>query len=126
MNKVLEVRARVYFLPTEEGGRHTPVSSGYSPGFDFGVVGNDGTKMQNGGMMIFEGQELILPGDECVVRIRPLVPELVQPVIRPNLEFNVMEGGRVVGRGTILEILVAPPEDGEHAAQGSKVVAQNR
>lgn len=112
MNTIFELRAKVYLLKSEEGGRRSPVASGYSPGFDFGVVGSDGRKMQNGGVMILEGREQLAPGEESVVRIRPLIPELIHAAVQPTLEFNVMEGGRAVGRGAILEVLIETSTDG--------------
>jgi elongation factor Tu len=86
--------AEVYVLKKEEGGRHTPFFSGYSPQFFFrtsDVTGN----------VKLEGVEMVLPGDNVKVAV-----ELSEPVaISESLRFAIREGGRTVGSGVVTKLL---------------------
>ena len=105
MAQIKEFRARVYFLKPEEGGRWKPVFSGYRPAFDFGLKGEGGEKMYNDGIIELEGRDRVAPGGESYARIKPLCPELLQEVLKPNTPFDVTEGGlRIVGKGIIVEV----------------------
>lgn len=85
--------ARVYVVPAAEGGRRTPVSTGYRPQFyirtadvvgdvDLGVAG------------------IALPGDTAEMTV-----ELGRPVpLEVGLGFAIREGGRTVGAGTVTAI----------------------
>ncbi|MCZ4097904.1 elongation factor Tu [Streptomyces sp. SID13666] len=85
--------ARVYVVPAAEGGRRTPVSTGYRPQFyirtadvvgdvDLGVAG------------------MALPGDTAEMTV-----ELGRPVpLEVGLGFAIREGGRTVGAGTVTAI----------------------
>ncbi|MCM2430120.1 elongation factor Tu [Streptomyces sp. RKAG337] len=85
--------ARVYVVPAAEGGRRTPVSTGYRPQFyirtadvvgdvDLGVAG------------------IALPGDTAEMAV-----ELGRPVpLEVGLGFAIREGGRTVGAGTVTAI----------------------
>jgi elongation factor Tu len=83
--------ARVYMVPAAEGGRHTPVSTGYRPQFYIrtaDVVG-DVDFGGPGGMA--------LPGDTADIAV-----ELGRPLpLEPGLGFAIREGGRTVGAGTV-------------------------
>ncbi len=106
MDEVKEVRARVYFLTPEEGGRKGPIFSGYRPPFDFGLRSQSGEKIYNDCIVTLEDRDQVFPGEESTIRIRPLHPELLQGVLRVGLHFSVTEGPRrVVGRGIITELI---------------------
>jgi elongation factor Tu len=84
--------ARVYLLGTAEGGRRTPITSGYRPQFYVrtGDVVGDVTLPGDTGMA--------RPGEtvELTVRLGRPVP------LEPGLGFAIREGGRTVGAGTVL------------------------
>jgi elongation factor Tu len=86
--------ASVYLLPAAEGGRGTPISSGYRPQFfvrTADVVG----------VMDLGPGGVALPGDRVSVTI-----ELGKPVgLDPGLGFAIREGGRTVGAGTVTALL---------------------
>lgn len=86
--------ARVYLLPGREGGRGTPVATGYRPQFYLrtaDVVGN-----------IDLGEAAVARPGETVT----LTVELGREVpLEPGLGFAVREGGRTVGAGTVQEVL---------------------
>lgn len=86
--------ARVYLLPGREGGRGTPVATGYRPQFYLrtaDVVGN-----------IDLGEAAVARPGETVTMTVELGREVP---LEPGLGFAVREGGRTVGAGTVLEVL---------------------
>ncbi|MFJ8335786.1 elongation factor Tu [Streptomyces sp. NPDC094437] len=85
--------ARVYVLSTREGGRGTPVSTGYRPQFYIrtaDVVGD-----------VDLGEVAVArPGDTVTMAV-----ELGRDVpLEPGLGFAVREGGRTVGAGTVTSV----------------------
>jgi len=88
-------KAEVYILSKEEGGRHTPFFSGYRPQFYFR------TTDVTGNLMLPEGVEMIMPGDNVTI-----TGELITPIaMEKELRFAIREGGRTVGAGVIGEIV---------------------
>ncbi|MFJ1970324.1 elongation factor Tu [Streptomyces sp. NPDC087903] len=85
--------ARVYVLSAREGGRTTPVSTGYRPQFYIrtaDVVGD-----------IDLGETVVArPGDTVTMTV-----ELGRDVpLEPGLGFAIREGGRTVGAGTVTSV----------------------
>ena len=90
-----EVKAQVYVLSKEEGGRHTPFFHGYKP--QFYIRTTDVT----GEIGLPEGVEMVMPGDNILMDVK-----LIMPVaITEQLRFAVREGGRTVGSGVVTEIV---------------------
>jgi elongation factor Tu len=86
--------AEVYVLKKEEGGRHTPFFSGYTPQFFFRT--NDVT-----GTVTLLNAEMVMPGDLVKVGV-----ELTEPVAIDNtLRFAVREGGMTIGSGMVTKVL---------------------
>ncbi|MEU5162131.1 elongation factor Tu [Streptomyces sp. NPDC020875] len=86
--------ARVYLLSGREGGRTTPVATGYRPQFYIrtaDVVGN-----------VDLGERAVAhPGETVTVTV-----ELGRDVpLEPGLGFAIREGGRTVGAGTVTDLL---------------------
>jgi elongation factor Tu len=87
-------KAQVYALTKEEGGRHTPFTSGYRPQFYFRTT--DVTGSAN-----LIGAEMCMPGDNVEVEI-----ELGKPIAMDETQrFAIREGGRTVGAGRVTKIL---------------------
>ncbi|MFJ4979853.1 elongation factor Tu [Streptomyces coeruleorubidus] len=82
--------ARVYVLSAREGGRATPVSSGYRPQFYIRTADVVG--------VVHLGEAAMArPGDTVVMTV-----ELGREVpVEPGLGFAIREGGRTVGAGTV-------------------------
>ncbi|GAA4108564.1 elongation factor Tu [Streptomyces hundungensis] len=86
--------AQVYVLSTREGGRSTPIATGYRPQFYIrtaDVVGD----VDLGGLAVAR------PGDTVTVTV-----ELGRDTpLEPGLGFAIREGGRTVGAGTVAAVL---------------------
>jgi elongation factor Tu len=86
--------AQVYVLKKEEGGRHTPFFAGYTP--QFYIRTTDVT----GGIVLPEGMEMVMPGDNVKMEVELRVPVAIEE----GLRFAIREGGRTVGAGVVTEI----------------------
>jgi elongation factor Tu len=87
--------AEVYVLTKEEGGRHTPFFTGYSPQFYFR------TTDVTGSAKLLGGAEMVMPGDNVTMEV-----ELQAPIaMEEKLRFAVREGGKTVGSGVVTKIL---------------------
>ena len=87
--------AEVYVLKKEEGGRHTPFFKGYRP--QFYIRTTDVT----GEVLLPEGTEMIMPGDNTKLTINLITPVACEE----GLRFAVREGGRTVGAGVVTKII---------------------
>ena len=94
---MLHITARIRLLTTEEGGRTACVHSGYRPNMRFGDLYTDGA------LTLLDRQQAS-PGDECDVRVTFVNPAYVQEHLRVGARFEITEGSRKVGEGTILAI----------------------
>ena len=90
-----EFMGEVYVLRKDEGGRHTPFFSGYRPQFFIRTMDVTGT------IMLPEGVEMVMPGDNVNLNVK-----LIEPVaLEPGSRFAIREGGRTVGAGVITKII---------------------
>lgn len=90
-----KVKAEVYVLKKEEGGRHTPFFNGYRPQFYMR------TTDVTGSIQLPEGVEMVMPGDNVNMEIE--LHTLV--AIEEGLRFAIREGGRTVGAGVVTGII---------------------
>jgi elongation factor Tu len=89
-----EFQAEVYVLSKEEGGRHTPFFANYRPQFYFR------TTDVTGEVLLPEGTEMVMPGDNVQLGIKLIAPIAMDPGQR----FSIREGGRTVGSGVVSSI----------------------
>ncbi|KAB8162004.1 elongation factor Tu [Streptomyces sp. 3MP-14] len=90
--------AEVYLLSAAEGGRRTPVATGYRPQFYLRTADVVGDIVLAGDPA---GSTVALPGERVSMTVT-----LGAPVpLEPGLGFAVREGGRTVGAGTVTEVL---------------------
>jgi len=89
-----KAKAEVYLLKKEEGGRHSPINSGYRPQFFIGTGDFTGT------IMLPQDKEILIPGDNALVSIEfhHEVPFTV------GQQFIVREGGITVLAGKIVSV----------------------
>jgi len=90
-----KLKAEVYVLSKEEGGRHTPFFKGYNPQFYFRTTDVTGT------ISLPDGVEMVMPGDNLTITV-DLQKEVAMEI---GLRFAIREGGRTVGAGQVTEIL---------------------
>ena len=83
--------AEVYVLSKDEGGRHTPFFANYRPQFYFR------TTDVTGEVVLPEGTEMVMPGDNVTLEVRLIAPIAMDP----GLRFAIREGGRTVGAGVV-------------------------
>lgn len=87
--------AEIYVLTKDEGGRHTPFHNNYRP--QFYVRTTDVT----GAIILPEGTELVMPGDNVKITV-----ELLNPIaLELGTRFAIREGGRTVGAGVVDKIV---------------------
>jgi elongation factor Tu len=95
INPHTKVRAEVYVLSKEEGGRHTPFFPGYRP--QFYIRTTDVT----GAIELPAGTEMVMPGDNVEMGVELIVPVAIEE----GLRFAIREGGRTVGAGVVTKIV---------------------
>ena len=88
-------KAECYILTKDEGGRHTPFFTNYRPQFYFR------TTDVTGEMMLPEGTEMVMPGDNISCEVKLIVPIAMDE----GLRFAIREGGRTVGAGVVAKII---------------------
>jgi len=104
------IKAQVYILTKEEGGRHTPILVGYRPQFYVRTTDVTGTvraisplvargltptSEETTDIRYSEPDSIAIPGDRVQITI-----ELIRPVaVEVGLRFAIREGGRTVGAG---------------------------
>ncbi|MBM83155.1 MAG: elongation factor Tu [Planctomycetaceae bacterium] len=87
-------QAEVYVLGKDEGGRHTPFFSGYSPQFFFRTTDVTGTTALLG------DAEMCMPGEGVQLDVNLNCPVAFDVDDR----FAIREGGKTVGSGVVTEI----------------------
>jgi elongation factor Tu len=86
---------QVYVLTKEEGGRHKPFFSNYSPQFYFRTTDVTGV------VQLPAGTEMVMPGDNTNMKV-----DMIQPIaMEEGLRFAIREGGRTVGAGRVTKII---------------------
>src|SRR3981189_1657667 len=88
------LKADLYVLKKEEGGRHTPFFTNYRPHFYFRTTAVTGV------VKLADGVEMVMPGDNVNIDVELIVPIAAEE----GLRFAIREGGRTVGAGVVTEI----------------------
>lgn len=89
-----EFKCLMYVLSKEEGGRHTPFFTKYTPQFFFRTTNVTGE-------IELEGAAMVMPGDNVEMKVKLQYPVAMESGVR----FAVREGGRTVGAGQVTEII---------------------
>ena len=87
--------SQVYVLTAEEGGRHKPFFSGYSPQFYLQ------TTYVTGQLKLLGDAEMCMPGDNVEMEVE-LKAEIA---MEEGVRFAVREGGKTVGSGVITKVI---------------------
>jgi elongation factor Tu len=87
----LKFDAHVYMLNKEEGGRSTPIASGYRPQIHIGTIEITGL------VQLKPATPTVAPGSHADINV-----ELLSPVaMAKGMRFAINEGGKTVGLGVI-------------------------
>src|SRR5262249_31770077 len=94
-----ELEVRIDLLSTSDGGRSAPILSGYRSLIRFGGADVDfGFELQLGP----ECAKGLAPGNSGSARLSLWAVDDVPP-LRPGQKFELREGRRIIGRGTVLD-----------------------
>ena len=94
-----DFEATITFLTTEEGGRSTPVYSGYRPNQHLGL-----SNILSDAVHYYDTDEAIYPGQTVKAQLTLFYPFPYHGALSEGLQFTVQEGSRIVGRGMITKI----------------------
>ena len=98
-NKV-DFIAELQYFKTEQGGRKTPVNSGYRPQVKFDFI-----EMHTSGQQTFIDKETAYPGDKVDAKIKLFSPDYFTESLIKDMEFEFREGATVIGTGKIKYII---------------------
>ena len=93
-----EIIAEIYYLSSEEKGRGYPVFNGYNGQFFYDDMNWDAIQE-------FIDKKICMPGEIVKVKMQTQSPYLHVGNLWTGKPFEIREGTRTVGKGTILEIL---------------------
>src|SRR4029453_17196035 len=94
---VTKIAAKLYLLRPEEGGRKTPIFTGYRPAVYFG-------DRQTDGLIVFDPAEKPVLGGEYTVTIALAHPEYLGDALRKDATFDCREGPQIIGHGKVLTV----------------------
>lgn len=86
-------------LPTSEGGKSQPVSSGYRPQHLLH------SNYQSSGLHQYEGRQSVGPGESALAKVWFVSPEVYPSCLWPSRIVSVFEGSKLVGTLEIQEVL---------------------
>lgn len=108
LTKISVFKGKAYFLSETEGGRHTPFST--DKRLQFVLEGEE----VEGVIKLLGKAEIIYPGDEVIFNVDLFTPAN----IAVGFKFDIKEGGRIIGNGSILELI----ENKKNEEDNSKVL----
>lgn len=94
------IHTHVRFLATAEGGRAAPVfppARGYAPHLRRGPGG------EALGVRLVDGPPVVHPGEAATLTWEPMYEGVDYTPLQPGAAFDVLEGPRRVGTGTVLQ-----------------------
>jgi len=98
-----DIEATIKFLTAEEGGRNTPIWSGYRGQFHY--VGDDGVW---DAPHEYPDVEKVMPGDSVRAYLAFMSPMEHLNRIKVGLPFEIREGYRLIGNGVVTKIIDLP------------------
>ncbi len=98
------IRANIRLLPSTESGRSTPIRGSFRPNHNF--FESDNRNMTIGFIDLPDGK-VLYPGESMEVQILLWKWPGLEGEIYPGREWRIQEGSRLVGIGTVLEVLSA-------------------
>ena len=106
--RYIHIRARIRLLSAEEGGRKGPIANSgttfsYRPQHNFSGPEN---KEMVEGFIHLEPGTAVHPGESSEIEMILMPSQEIN--LSPGREWRIQEGSRVVGIGTILQVLADP------------------
>ncbi|KAF7686488.1 elongation factor Tu, mitochondrial [Silurus meridionalis] len=96
-----KIKAQVYILSKEEGGRHKPFVTNFMPVM-FSLTWDMACRI-----LLPDGKEMVMPGEDTSLTLT-----LRQPmVLEKGQRFTLRDGNRTIGTGLVTDILPTTPED---------------
>ncbi|MCZ6806122.1 MAG: elongation factor Tu [Deltaproteobacteria bacterium] len=95
VNTHTQFECEVYVLTKEEGGRHKPFFSNYTPQFYIRTLDVTGK------IELPEDVKMVMPGDNVKMKVDLITPAAMEEKQR----FAIREGGRTIGAGVISKII---------------------
>jgi len=92
-----KISAKIHLCRPEEGGRKTPICTGYRPAVYFGG-------RQTNGLIVVDPEEKPVLGGEYTVTIAIAHPEYLGDALQKDATFDYREGPKVIGRGKVLNV----------------------
>ena len=100
--ELLEIKAKVKLLTAEEGGRKTGFISGYRPNHVF-EYNKQGELLQTYiGDIVFDGQEIIEPGEEKEVNVRFIPSQPIEQYLQTGRTWWLHEGSKLIGEAKVI------------------------
>jgi elongation factor Tu len=95
VNTHTQFECEVYILSKDEGGRHKPFFSNYTPQFYIRTLDVTGK------IELPEDVKMVMPGDNVKMKVNLITPAAMEEKQR----FAIREGGRTIGAGVISKII---------------------
>ncbi len=95
-----DLEAEISARPPSEGGRQSPMYSGYRPNHNFGVEG-----MLNDAIHEYPETGSIAPGEKGKANLWLVAPKCQEGRLFIGMAFTVQEGGRIVGMGRVTKVI---------------------
>jgi translation elongation factor EF-Tu-like GTPase len=93
------IEAEVHLLTPDEGGRRSPIASGYRCNCWVGHI-NDGHRVYNDATIHLLGRDKLTPGATARARVEPHFPDDWSH-LAVGSSFELCEGPRVIGVATV-------------------------
>jgi translation elongation factor EF-Tu-like GTPase len=103
MNQSLVIRASVRLLSSSDGGRDTPIRSGYRPSFFFGRMVGDVRSMSDGSIELV-GKGTLAPGESGDALIHPH-DAAAWASIESGDRLDFFEGARKIGTAIVQSLI---------------------
>jgi elongation factor Tu len=99
-----DIEAQITFLPTAQGGKRKPVTTGYFVQFVY-----DGQNWD--AIHTYPDREWVNPGDCVTAYLAFLTPEHHRGKLYPGKKFEVREGSHIVATGIVTKIIELDTRD---------------
>lgn len=90
----------ISYLPAEKGGLKVPIPSGFRSAIKFEFI-----EKQSFAEQVFEGEEMVFPGDAIEAHIKLTSPEFYTQKLTTGTAFHLTTTDKTIGTGIITQIL---------------------